>query len=163
MLGAGVIIGALPVAAYFSSRPLHFPEQLLHASASHGTSTMAMATGSIDGNEGLFVLDFITGELQCLVINPKNGKVGGVYRHNVVQNLEIEQGKRPDYLLVTGETNLHVAGGAAQCVVYVGDANTGRYVAYMLPWNRQAAVNNVGQVNPMRMLYTGKTRNVDIE
>ncbi len=41
------------------------PETVLNASASHGGETFAMATGPVDADvEGLFMLDFLTGELQ---------------------------------------------------------------------------------------------------
>ncbi len=167
MVGTGMLIGAL--AARQDSEPqLPFPAELLQASASDSTSTMAIATGHIsDGVEGLFVLDFITGNLQCQVLNPRSGQAGGLYQHNVSLDLAVQQGKQPRYLMVTGVAEFRVAAGSnvkpAGCILYVADANTGQYAAYMLPWNKALAQQNVGQTYPMQFLYGGNVRNVAIE
>jgi len=143
--------------------------ELLQASATDSTSSMAIATGHIaDGVEGLFVLDFITGNLQCQVLNPRTGGAGGLYRHNVSGDLGVQQGKQPRYLMATGTADFRVQSGnvkPAGCILYVADANTGRYAAYMLPWNKAIAQQRTGQVqiNPMIMLFTGNVRNVVVE
>jgi hypothetical protein len=128
---------------------------------------MAIATGPIqDGVEGFFVLDFITGELTCSVLNPRSGQMGGAYRANVVNDLGVEQGKQPQYLMVTGAAEFRTQGGnlvPAESVVYVADANTGRYVAYWLPWNRQAAQQNFPQAAAMQVLGKGSARNIQVE
>jgi hypothetical protein len=165
LVGGGMVIGVLVATGGGNSARLELPETLLHATATHGGETMAMATGIIDeGVEGLFVLDFITGELQCSVINPRTGQVGGLYRHNVVNDLGVT--KNPKYLMVTGAANFRYGGGnykPADCVVYIADQNTGRYVAYMLPWNRAAMQWGLGQVQPMVLLGAGVARQVEIE
>lgn len=165
-LGLGAIMGAM-VAVQFASPRVQFPETLLNATATHGGTTMAIATGPIqDGVEGFFVLDFITGELSCSVLNPRTGAMGGAFRANVVADLGVEQGKQPQYLMVTGAANFRTQGGnlaPAETVVYVADANTGRYVAYWLPWNRQAAQYNFAQASPMQVLGTGSARNIRLE
>jgi sulfur carrier protein len=61
----------------------------------------------------------------------------------VVRDLGIEQGKKPNYAMVTG-TVVFQRGTAARavpalCAVYVADANTGNFAAYGLPWDRTAA------------------------
>jgi len=168
-LTVGVLVGLLFGAALTRNADSgwQFPVTQLHASSTHGGSTMAIATGPIDeGTEGLFVLDFITGEIQCSVLNPRNGQLGGMFKHNVVADLGVEQGKQPKYLLVTGAANFRTGGGnmrPAQSVVYVADANTGRYAAYMLPWNRSAAQYNFAQVNPFVLLGKGTARNIQLE
>ncbi|MCA9124083.1 MAG: hypothetical protein H6821_00880 [Planctomycetaceae bacterium] len=165
-LAVGAAVGAI-VAVQFSSPRFQLPTTLLNASSTHGGTTMAIATGPIqDGVEGFFVLDFITGELTCSVLNPRTGAMGGAYRANVVADLGVEQGKQPQYLMVTGAANFRTQGGniaPAESVVYVADANTGRYVAYWLPWNRQAAQYNFAQASPMMVLGTGSARNIQVE
>src|SRR5688572_8028363 len=73
---AGVLIGkqsVVPDAALAELR--------LKAAASHGGETFAMATGLIDdGVEGLFCLDYLTGDLSCFVVNPRTGAPGGVFK-----------------------------------------------------------------------------------
>jgi hypothetical protein len=166
LVGTGMMVGVL-VATYHRAGKIAFPETILNATATHGGRTMAMATGPIDGGvEGLFVLDFITGELQCSVLHPRSGQVGGLYRHNVVQDLGVEIGKQPSYLMVTGIANFRTAGGnlrPAETVVYVADENTGNFAAYMLPWNRGAAQYNFAQVNPMVIIGRGTARSIVVE
>jgi hypothetical protein len=161
----GVFLGMLAV--LHNSAPFGFPETVLQAAATHGGSTMAIATGPIDeGVEGLFVLDFITGQLQCSVLNPRTGQIGGLFKHNVVGDLGVEQGKQPKYLLVTGQASFRTSGGnirPAESIVYVADENTGNFAAYMLPWNRAASQYNFAQTNPMQLLGKGTARTVELE
>lgn len=165
-LTAGLLIGLL-AGSHNAADRLQLPVTELHATATHGGKTMAMATGPIDeGTEGLFVLDFITGELQCSVLNPRTGQLGGMFKHNVVRDLGVEAGKQPEYLMVTGAANFRVTGGnvrPADSVVYIADGNTGRFAAYMLPWNRAAAQYNFSQVNPFVLLGKGSARNIQLE
>ncbi|MDP6467513.1 MAG: hypothetical protein QF918_07230 [Pirellulaceae bacterium] len=166
-VGVGMLIGAL-VSQQGQSSKQGFPVELLHASATDSTSTMAISTGHIADNiEGLFVLDFITGNLQCEVLNSRTGGAGGLFRHNVSLDLGVQQGKQPRYLMATGVADFRVQAGGnlrpAGCIVYVADANSGRYAAYMLPWNKAAAQQNVNQVYPMKLLWTGNVRNVVVE
>jgi hypothetical protein len=167
LFGLGIMIGALVATSWVGSVRLEFPETALHATATHGGDTMAMATGPIDqGIEGLFVLDFLTGDLQCTVLNPNSGQLGGLYRANVVKDLGVVQNKNPKYLMVTGAANFRVTGGSvrpAQTVVYVADANTGRFVGYWLPWNRNAASYNFAQAYEMIRLGVGTTRRIEVE
>ena len=165
-LALGAMMGAV-VAFQFSSPRIELPATLLNASATHGGTTMAIATGPIqDGVEGVFILDFITGELTCSVLNPRTGTMGGAYRANVVTDLGVEQGKQPQYLMVTGAANFRTQGAnvaPAESIVYVADANTGHYVAYWLPWNKTAAQYNFAQASAMIVLGKGSARNIQVE
>ena len=81
------------------SQPL--PE-ILAGSAVSG-DTMAVATGRIsDEAEAIFFLDFITGDLQCLLFYPRSGAFGARYTTNVLANLG-GGGKNSKYLMITGE------------------------------------------------------------
>lgn len=167
MLSIGLVLGAVAgavVTARTSTPRLELPTTLLNATATHGSNTMALATGPVaQGVEGLFILDFITGDLTCQVLNPRTGRLGGAYSANVVQDLGVQQGKQPSYIMVTGQASFRVQGGdfqPAECVVYVADSNTGRYVAYWLPWNRQAAATGFPQAAAMQVLGTGLARNL---
>ena len=128
---------------------------------------MANATGPIDvGIEGLFVLDFVTGQLTSQLLNPRTGQLGGLYRHNVAQDLGIEQGRPPKYLLVTGELQVRqqIANvKPAASLVYVADVNSGRYVAYMLPFSKTVLDMNRLQMFDMYLVGGGSARNVVVE
>ena len=82
MLATGLLIGMCVGSAvvwHFRTPQIQLPATLLNATTTHGGTTMAIATGPIDGgNEGFFVLDFITGDLSCNVVNPRNGTLGGL-------------------------------------------------------------------------------------
>ncbi len=165
-LAAGVYLGS----AYSSSpgdtaHQAALTELRLKASASHGSDSFAMATGEIDnGVEGLFCLDFLTGDLSCFVINPRTGGPGGIYGTNVTADLKpaAGSGKKPSYVMVTGQFQL--AGGSyggsriGSSLVYVADANSGTVAIYGMPWNKQASTVGAAQGGKLIKLYSGKAR-----
>jgi len=166
LVGAGMLTGSLVTIAHHDSDANQVPEVVLNATASHSGETFAMATGPIDSDvEGLFTLDYLTGELQCWVIYPRMGKIGGRFKHNVIADLGVQQGKNPNYAMVTGQTNF--TRGAAQttpagCVVYVADANTGNFAAYTIFWNRTMYRANSAQTGAFTLLDAGKARSLEI-
>lgn len=164
LVGLGMLAGTTITA---SLNPLEMLEKQLHASATHGGDSMAIATGLIDeGIEGVFILDFITGELTCQVLNPRTGTLAGLYRRTVSADLGTEQGKQPKYLMVTGTLRMRQNISnvrPAESIVYIADANTGRYVAYLLPWNKAAFNQNVAQANEIVPIGQGSVRNIVLE
>ena len=118
-----------------SVRPAVFPEIPLQATATDSGETFAIATGYIaDGIEGCFFLDFLTGDMQCWVINGRTGGQGGYFVQNVVADLGVEGGrKNPRYLMVTGQATISGGSSAmkpADSLVYVADATTGNFAVY---------------------------------
>jgi hypothetical protein len=167
LVGVGMMVGTLTALTHQSAVALTAPPTLLHASASHSGESLALATGQIDDDvEGLFILDYLTGDLQCYVMNPRTQACGGIFKYNVVRDLGIEQGKKPNYAMVTG-TVVFQRGTAARavpalCAVYVADANTGNFAAYGLPWDRTAARSGVPQQGTFALLGVGKARALEI-
>lgn len=168
LVGIGMLAGAL-----VSRRAPQVPEfpldARLHATATHGGGTFAMCTGPIyEGIEGVFFLDFLTGEVQCWVPNARSGLLGGVYRHNVLLDLGVEQGSnvKPSYVMVTGgfalRTGFQGNVRPAECVLYVADVNTGAWVAYMIPWDRTAANFGAMQAGKLLKVGGGKARELAI-
>jgi hypothetical protein len=127
----------------------------LKASASHGSDTFAIATGSIDEDvEGLFTLDFLTGALQCFVINPKTGGVGGRFMINVndPKIFGAKKGKKPNFLITTGQINAPGGYGGQRLggsICYVVDANSGEVAAFGFPWNKSQVNTGGAQMSPM--------------
>lgn len=164
IIAGSMLVGAL--ANRTGSRPTGqlFPEQLLRASASDGGNTMAMCTGAISDNvEGIFLLDFVTGKLQCWVMNPRTGTIGGAFEHNVLGDLGAERGKTSKYLMVTGNTNWRTQGGnvkPADCVLYVANDKLGTWAAYSLPWNKNAASYNATQMAGITLIGKGIIRDL---
>ena len=150
------------------SSGLPLEELKLRASASHGSDTFAMATGASDGDsEGVMMLDFLTGDLTCFVLNPRSAKFNAMFRTNIWKELPPTKGKKASYVMCTGSWNPLKGGEGgrtpADCVVYVADCNTGHFVAYSFPW--QAGANtNIGPVitAPMVTLDVGRARDLKL-
>lgn len=138
----------------------------LKAMAAHGNDSFAIATGVIDDEvEGLYTLDFLTGDLQCFVINPRTGNYGGWFRTNVSKDLSPEGSKKPSFLLVTGTIQVQGATGnqrPAGSLCYVVDANTGNAAAYSFPWGKSISAQGVPQSTPMITVAKWKTRTVGV-
>ncbi len=166
LVGVGMLVGALVTWSSTQPTALTFPETPLHAMATDSCDTFAMATGLIsDGVEGVFFLDYLTGDLQCWVLNSRTGQLGGQFRHNVVLDLGVEQGKKPRYLMVTGAASFRRGTSGmspADSLVYVADANTGHFAAYALPWDRNSAARGMPQVADMMVVGKGSARNWEI-
>ena len=101
-LSAGIVIGlaiggALAAGIWLGKgadrAPLAELEDLkLQAMASHGGETFAIATGPVDDQvEGLYALDYLTGDLQCWVFNPRTYKLAGWFKTNIAKDLSTEK------------------------------------------------------------------------
>jgi len=162
---AGLLLGLAVAVGIFLGRFSSHPAEAirLNATASHGASSFAMATGPIDDTvEGLFCLDFVTGDLTCYVLNPRTGRGAGLYKTNVTADLAPEKGKAPAYTLVTGGISITAGttGNArpALSVIYVADANTGVVAGYSLDWNKQAVAAGTAQTGILKRVVYEKAR-----
>jgi hypothetical protein len=137
----------------------------LAASSADSSDSMAMATGPIsDESEGVFFLDFNTGDLQCLVYYPRSGRFGAQYYTNVRAQLG-NAGKNSKYLMTTGAiANRASTGGArpGNSLVYITDVTTGLFAAYAVPWDRNAEATGRTQANPLVLVQSGPIRNYQL-
>ncbi|WP_254508496.1 hypothetical protein [Anatilimnocola floriformis] len=160
---AAIMFATRPAASSQFSWPQGVP---LSASTATSSETMAIATGRVDDQvEGLVTLDFITGDLQTFVMNPRTGKLVGWFKTNVTTQLPVDKSKKPAYLLSTGSwepVGFSSQQRPAGCVVYVADANTGMFYAYTFPWIKGAASTGITQSTPMLPLDGGKARNITL-
>lgn len=174
LVGVGMMFGALfVVVAHLgdradrdSSRPfISFPETGLHAVATDAGDTFSIATGPIDDEvEGLFTLDFLTGILQCLVINPRSAE-WSTFTYNVLGDLGVKPGgKASQLLMVTGSWSTRVLGGGAarpaDSVVYVADVTSGNIGVYAVPWNRSIPATGRVQGGELVRIGLGKARSI---
>jgi hypothetical protein len=127
-------------------------ETTLHAASTTRTDSMAAATGPVDDDtEGLFTLDFQTGDLLCFVMYPKGAgarKLGGFFKTNVLKDLGVDREKKPNYMLITGQTNFLRGSGTVRpgfSVFFVFDVNTGKFAAYGVPWDATSAARSAPQ------------------
>jgi hypothetical protein len=180
MLCAGLVMGlsiggAMTVGVLVGKRDAgggYLPaleEIRLRAAASHGADTFAIATGQVDEEtEGLFTLDFVTGDLQCFVLNSRlPGQMAGRFATNVndAKVFGAKRGKKPNFLLATGNFQGGATSGGARpaaCVCYVVDANSGDVAAFGFPWNRAVTTSGGVQSTPMIMIGRWQARSVDL-
>jgi hypothetical protein len=156
---AGVVIGMKADANQVAA----LDELRLKASASHGAETFAIATGQIDSEvEGLFCLDYLTGDLSCYVISARGKGFAGLFKTNIVKDLPVEKGKKPAYVMVTGGINVRGNPNAPQSLVYVADSNSGVWACYSFTWVKSAASAGVTQAQPMVLVTGGKARELTI-
>ncbi len=155
----GLFLG-VQIATSNSPTPL-----LLEAGTAARGKSLSMATGLIDNNvEALFVLDHDSGNLQCWVLNAKTGAVGGIYRANVIGDLQIDKSGEPDFVMTTG--NFFWSSGTsgnevpAHSVVYVGDSSTGNIVGYTFTYNKQGLIRGVVQGGSLEVICKGAAKEV---
>jgi hypothetical protein len=121
----------------------------------------AVCTTPVDANaEGLFLLDFETGDLSGGVLSPLSSTFAAFYKYNVLNDLGFKPGqaKNPRFLLVAGEADLRrTRVPLAPSVLYVTDSSTGVTAAYGIPWNPQQAANGP-MVGELVLLDVAKPR-----
>lgn len=158
-LGVGYWLGQKPAAPY--------PLPPLLAAAAVSGDTMAMATGPVGkDSEGVFFLDFITGDLQCLVYYPRMGGFGAHYVTNVMQHLGGGAGQNAKYLMLTGQATVTGSTGGARpggSLIYVTDITTGVFAAYAIPWNPTAETSGQMQASPLVYVGGGPVRNFQLQ
>jgi hypothetical protein len=147
-LGCGLVLG-LVLGGFLPHAPLH-------AVATDRHENFAIATGAMDeGIEGLFFLDFTTGNLQGAVINPLRGVIGITYSRNVQADMKVDLSKSPKFMMVTGQMEVRGPGGSGQygqSVIYVAEASSGIVACYAMPFNRAVLNNAAGQAAPAEFI-----------
>lgn len=167
-LGIGLMFGVgLLTGLWMSgdSSTMVFPERALNAAAATNSDSFAVATGAIDSDvEGFYTLDFLTGQLQCVVMY-RSGKFGGIFTGSILKDLPQAAGKKPHYLMVTGTANFPGQVGQttpARSVVYILDTTSGKFACYSLAWNSNNANATIPQQGTFIPLDGGVARNVAI-
>lgn len=142
------------------------PLPQLQASSAASSDSMAVATGPISEDaEGIFFLDFNTGDLQCLVYYPRVGSFGARYFGNVLPQLG-GGGRNSQYLMVTGQAVTRGSSGntrPAASLVYVTDVTNGTFAAYAVPWDRTAESSNRAQTGQLIPVGGGPIRNYQLQ
>ena len=138
----GVFCGGLLAVCWFGvGQP-----QFVHATATHGESNFAIATGAADGDiEALYFLDFLTGDLRAAVVNRRNAGFAAFFERNIMDDFG-GISKNPKYLMVTGQANLPRGRGPTQLgnsLIYIAEASSGQVCAYALPFS--TSLNTAGK------------------
>jgi hypothetical protein len=163
LVGLGFWLGAVMPSRQTAWR---WKETPLYATAAVNSETMAVATGMVDEDvEGLFTLDFLTGELSCNVLSTRIGVFNAIFRTNIVKDLPMNRQKTPQYLLVTGMASFTRGISLTRpglSVVYVIDANSGNFAAYGVPWRRDFAKSGRPQAGTLTLLDKGSARTAPV-
>lgn len=164
--GVGAYVGQR--AAVDNGVEQQIPMVLQADTAARGKS-MSMATGFIDRGrsiEGLFVLDHLSGVLQCWLVNPRTGQVAGIYAADVNAHLELQKGGDNDYVMTTG--NFEIDGrrnnaNPADCICYVGDGSTGKVVGFSLFYDNQLIPQNREERGELVVVAKGLAREAGLK
>ncbi len=138
-LVAGLILGVVGAGM--------LPSTPLHAVSTDRTNTFAMATGPVDDEfEAVYFLDFLTGDLNAVVLGKNGTAFTAFYQRpgaQVVADLGVDPTKKANYMMVTGMTNFRGFAGAGQlrpslATVYVAEVTSGTVAAYSISWSKNA-------------------------
>jgi hypothetical protein len=158
--------GFLPLATLLIGIVLggFLPHIPLHAVATDRAETYLIATGLLDTDvEAVYFLDCLTGDLFAAVPGKTTGGFTGLYRYNVLKDLQIDLAKNPHFLMVTGLADLRSTtsrGYGGSSVVYVAETTTGKAVAYAIPWDRSRWNTRVPTQDTLRLVGVITFRNV---
>jgi hypothetical protein len=116
-----------------------WPTQPTFATATDRLEQFGIATGFTDeGLEGVYILDFMTGQLQALVIHRQLQKFAARYVRNVSGDFGVEAERNPQYVMVTGRADLRQVAGrgqyTSQGVLYVAELESGQICVYTFPF-----------------------------
>ena len=163
----GMLLGAVIFAAggMFLNRPapIALPGSLMpvsfHPDATSMGKSISVATGWVtDSVEGIFVLDHLTGNLQCWVMNSRSGEIGGVFRGNVTAALGLQAKADPDYVIATGRfdfSNFREGNFKyAKCICYVGESSSGKILAYSFTYDPTTGARGLPQLGDLNLIAT---------
>jgi hypothetical protein len=146
-------------AMHRSTDAWHLNGQIVRADSAVSNDSFAMATGPVDEDvDGVMTLDFLSGELQCAVLNRRTGKFGGLFKANVAADLGVAQ--NTNYLMTAGRVNM--PGQVGNSVIYVMDTSSGNFAAYGIPWRSDLASARRPQGGALALVDVGKARNAPI-
>lgn len=163
LLLVGLLLGG---AAVWNLRQAAPPVQI-KATATEGRDSFAIATGMIDMSdqlEGLYFLDYVTGNLKCTVLNTKTGKFNALFSSNIANDFGADP-KNAKYLIVTGMARVPRGRGGGQIadsIIYVLEASTGQVAAYAVPFNTSMQAKGVPQQGEFVRLDKVRLRSTQI-
>src|SRR6187402_1245396 len=110
-----------------------WPHEYVGASVGDRNDKFAVVTAQVDATgfvEGVFVLDFLTGQLRGSVLNPSQGAFAVMYARSVAADFNVNPNQPGTYAVVTGRANLTAGGGAqpAASCIYVAELTSGKVI-----------------------------------
>lgn len=124
------VIGGL-CTAYF------WPHEPAFAVATDRSNKFALCTAPAGSQmEGVFLLDFLTGNLQGHVLNTRNGQFTRSYFRNIAADFDLDPKTEPQWAIVSGLGQLAATRGTswATSLIYVTELTSGKVVVYGFPY-----------------------------
>lgn len=131
-----------------------WPHEPVAAVGNDRDSKFGILTAPMAPNvEGVFVLDYLTGQLSGAVINPGNGQFNHTYTRSVATDFKVDPKSQPHYAFVSGLASLPKSRSVplpGASVIYVAELSTGRVIAYAVNFPRTR-----GPVKPQDLVPIG--------
>lgn len=130
----------------------HEPAQAITNSRSEKFELFTARAATAGGNEGVFVLDHLTGQLRGAVLDPQSHRFTAFYYYDLAQDFALEElGGKPQFAIVSGLTQLQNKPGMraaiAPGVIFVAELTTGKVASYSFPWERTTRARPVIQLS----------------
>jgi hypothetical protein len=133
------LLAGLAVSSFWPHEPLSAATS--DREKNFGLMTVAVRdiqlAGVQDKQEGIFVLDYLTGRLQGAILNSRIGKFTHIYYRDLANDFNVDPNAgRPQYAMATGIAQLPTQGRVpwANGIVYIGELTSGRIHAYAFPY-----------------------------
>lgn len=117
-----------------------WPHEPVQAAATDRSAQFAIVTvnvqAQIDPLEGVFTLDFLTGDLKGAVLSRQTGKFTAFYYRNVASDFTVDRNAKLSYAITSGNATLQARGGAtpATSLLYIAELTSGKVNAYGFLW-----------------------------
>lgn len=117
-----------------------WPHEPVAAAGNDRNSKFGILTTPMAPNvEGVFVLDYLTGELSGAVLNSATGQFNHTYRRSVAVDFKVDPKSKPTYAFVAGQVALpkdRRAPFPSASVIYVAELTSGQVFAYKMNYPR---------------------------
>lgn len=130
----------------------YWPHEPAFAVATDRSGKYSIMTASAgDGMEAVFLLDFLTGNLQGHAINIRNGQFTRSYFRSIVEDFEVSPKNDPQWAIVSGTGKLAGSRGTSwgTSIVYVAELTSGRVIAYGFPYTETQQIQAPAQLEKL--------------
>lgn len=122
-----------------------WPHEPVAAGTSDRDAKFGMVTCPVSGSvEGVFVLDFLTGQLKGALYDPRQGGFNRFYYRNLALDFQVDPSGKPAYAIVSGVSGQGAVGRTGSSAapssgtIYVAEMTSGTVAAYTAPYTTRA-------------------------
>lgn len=131
-----------------------WPMEHVQASATDREERFAItttATGYAQA-ESVFVLDFLTGRLAGATLSNQTTKFTQFYFRMITADFGLDANTKPKFVVIPGQAELQGSRGVTPAfgVIYVGELNSGRVIAY--GYSTKANIKQIQPPQPLIMM-----------